>query len=353
VKKGIVMEIDGRFLTLLTPEGEFLKARKEKHDYLIGQEIDFFPINQVTKKNKSMFYHFPGKVAAAAVLAIMVGVASFLPIYNNNEVYAYMSIDVNPSIELAVNADLKVVDLKGYNVEGKQIISKIKEWKHEKVSTVTSTIIEEIKNQGFFENHDKVVISAVYDDNKKPKVEEKLEANIEKIEDEIEKDNLQLTVVHGTKKERKKAVEQGVTTGVYKEKQSKIEIKEEKTDQKTENIKSDDKQVDKIDSNKTTKKAEDLKNDDHKKEINPKNEDKINKDHSNQEKPFKGKEKKNNGQEREKKYKNQQRSNGDDDNNRDNNKNKRDNDQDKENRNNGRNDHKNNDKNKNKDRDND
>ena len=44
MKKGIVMEIDDAFLTLLTPEGEFLHARRQNQPYLIGEEIHFFPI---------------------------------------------------------------------------------------------------------------------------------------------------------------------------------------------------------------------------------------------------------------------------------------------------------------------
>jgi hypothetical protein len=42
MKKGIVMEIDESCLTLLTPEGEFLHARRQNQPYAIGEEIHFF-----------------------------------------------------------------------------------------------------------------------------------------------------------------------------------------------------------------------------------------------------------------------------------------------------------------------
>lgn len=221
------MDIDRRFLTLLTPEGEFLKARKEKQEYIIGQEIDFFPINVVQKKS-SLFYQLPGKKAlAAAMFAIVIASAAFLPMSGSNDVYAYMSIDVNPSIELAVNEDLEVVSMKAYNSEGKQVISEINSWKKKDVSVVTTQIIEEIKEQGYFENHDEVVISTVYEDKKQEEIEKKLEEDIELIEEKVEEENLQLTVVHGTKEEREKAHKQGITTGKLKENQPKIEKKEE------------------------------------------------------------------------------------------------------------------------------
>jgi hypothetical protein len=238
VKKGVIMEVDERFLTLLTPEGEFLRARKQRQDYLIGEEIDFFPVSE-NKKKKSLFFNLtPGKALPAAACAFIIAAASFIPFNNSNDVYAYMSIDVNPSIELAVNDELEVIDLEAYNVEGKKILSEIKDWDHADVSVVTTNIIEEIKVQGFFENHDKVVISTVYDDKKEIKVKQKLEADIEKIEEKIEKENIQLTVLKATKQERKEAHKQGVSTGVYKEKRQTVDKKVKETQQeKTDSIK--------------------------------------------------------------------------------------------------------------------
>lgn len=232
MKKGVIMEVDERFLTLLTPEGEFLRARKQKQDYLIGEEIDFFPVSE-NKKKKSLFFNLtPGKALPAAACAVIIAAASFIPFNNSNDVYAYMSIDVNPSIEIAVNEEpidvnpsiglvvneeLEVIDIEAYNVEGKKILSKIKNWEHEEVSVVTTNIIVEIKKQGFIENNDEVLISTVYDDKQELKIEQQLEADIAQIEEKVEKENLQLTVVKATKQERKAALEQGISTGEYKE----------------------------------------------------------------------------------------------------------------------------------------
>lgn len=254
MKKGVIMEVDERFLTLLTPEGEFLKARKQKQDYLLGEEIDFFPISGIEKK-KSLFFNFlPGKVLTAAAAAFFIATASFIPFYNDNEVYAYMSIDVNPSIELALNHDLEVVDLEAYNIEGKQILSEIKDWKHKQVSVVTTSIFDEIKEQGFLQTHDEVVISTVYD-KKELKTKAKLDANIEQMVDEISKENVQLTVVNGTKKERKEAHKQGITFGEYKEKQQKVKNKEAKEKKLNEKDSSevDLKEKDQQTDNKSTK----------------------------------------------------------------------------------------------------
>jgi hypothetical protein len=219
------MEINERFLTLLTPEGEFLKARKQAQDYFIGEEIHFFPITEADKKRFTFSKFSFGKALPAAAIALMVAGATFIPFNNNDEVYAYMSIDVNPSIELAVNDELEVVDIEAYNPEGEQIVANIKDWNHEEVSIVTTNIIDEIKKQGFLKENNQVVISTVLEEDKEKKVEEKLEANLQQLEVEIEKENVELTVVQGTKQERKAAVKQGVTTGIYKEKTKKANLK--------------------------------------------------------------------------------------------------------------------------------
>lgn len=42
MKKGIIMEMDDSYLTLLTPDGEFCRAHKQDLPYTVGDEIHFF-----------------------------------------------------------------------------------------------------------------------------------------------------------------------------------------------------------------------------------------------------------------------------------------------------------------------
>lgn len=58
------MEIHDGFLTLLTPDGEFLRARKLHNHYQIGQEIDFFPVAAIDRKKPhwmNLFAFIKGK----------------------------------------------------------------------------------------------------------------------------------------------------------------------------------------------------------------------------------------------------------------------------------------------------
>jgi hypothetical protein len=221
MRKGVILEINDLYLTLLTPEGEFLRARKLQQDYQVGEEIHFFPETQAVKKKKfnlSFLNSFKARTIALAA-AFMLVMTALVPAYQNGQVYAYMSIDVNPSIELAVNDDLVVLRMKGYNPEGEEIIGKIKGWKKEDAAKVAEMILEEIEEDGFFKEKNDVVIATVHNKRAKESVDRVLEKKISEIKSSVQQEELNLKVMEATSEDREKAKKQGITIGVYKEKQ--------------------------------------------------------------------------------------------------------------------------------------
>ncbi|ESU32763.1 hypothetical protein G3A_09625 [Bacillus sp. 17376] len=221
MRKGVILEINDLYLTLLTPEGEFLRARKLQQDYQVGEEIHFFPETLTVKKkrfNLSFLNSFKARSTALAAL-FMIAMTALVPAYQDGQVYAYMSIDVNPSIELAVNDDLKVLRMTGYNPEGEKIIGELKDWKKKDAAVVAEMIIEEIKDEGFLKEKKDVVIATVHNGKSKESVDQKLEKKISEIKKASQIENLHLKVMEATIEDREKAQKQGVTTGVYKEKQ--------------------------------------------------------------------------------------------------------------------------------------
>lgn len=221
------MEINERFLTLLTPEGEFLRARKQDRVYVIGQEIDFFPLEQENGKKSSslpIFNVLRGKAIFAAAFALLLAVVSFLPFYQSEEVYAYMSIDVNPSIELGVNEKHQVIELVPYNEDGKLIVEKIKKWKKENIQAVAEKILHQLKEQGYLKENNEMVIAAVYADEEN-KEDDVFQAELTEIKEAAQKEQLEVTLIEASEEDREKAVEKGITTGLYKENQLKANRK--------------------------------------------------------------------------------------------------------------------------------
>jgi hypothetical protein len=222
MRKGIILEINDLYLTLLTPEGEFLRARKLQHDYQVGEEIQFFPESASAKRNKfkpSVIKGFKARALALAAV-LLLSLTAILPMYQSGKVYAYMSIDVNPSIELAVNDQLKVLQIKGYNPEGKEIVADIADWEKADAAVVAAMILDKIEEKGFFDNRNNIVIATVHNGKVKKTVDQQLNQKISEIKKATKEENLILKVMEGTSEDRENAQKQGLTTGVYKDKQN-------------------------------------------------------------------------------------------------------------------------------------
>jgi hypothetical protein len=215
MKKGIVMEINDTFLTLLTPDGQFLQARKQDHSNAIGEEILFKPIS----KRKSAFVNrFIGvKQLSIAAAALFLFFGSLFPIYQNNKAYAYMSIDVNPSLELGINKQMQVIKLTAFNTDGEKIISHIGDWKKKYVTEIAQMVLKEMKKEGYLNKKHLMVISTVRTEAPEEKTEEQLTKDMGEIKKMANEDHLQVTVINGTEKEMEQAHQLGITTGKYKE----------------------------------------------------------------------------------------------------------------------------------------
>ncbi len=229
MKKGIIMEIDDQFLTMLTPDGEFVRTRNLSSTYEIGQEIEFVPIEQENRKQKLLQSMFLNKKGLAAVIACIFMIFSFLfPSYENNKVYAYMSIDINPSIELGMNKKYQVISLHSYNVEGDKIVEKLHNWKRKDVYIVTGEIMNEIKKQGYIRNDDELLIATVFREENKQEQALFLQEKITEIKQAAQSDHLNLIILEATEEERESATEEGLTIGKYKEQQVEKGAQEQK-----------------------------------------------------------------------------------------------------------------------------
>jgi hypothetical protein len=205
------MEINRRFLTVLTPGGEFLHVRRQDQLYQVGQEIKF---SSKELEKKRVPFSMPVKVALTACAFVLVFI-SIIPVYQANQVYAYMSIDVNPSIELGMNENLKVVELIPYNKDGKKIVNMLSNWKRKDIDEVMLAIMNEINKQGYTKKNHEVVVSTVFVKDQH-KDNNKLQKEIKVIEKEIAKENLNVILVEASQKDRENAKEKGITTGIYK-----------------------------------------------------------------------------------------------------------------------------------------
>lgn len=217
MRKGVVLEVKERYVTLLTPDGEFMRTRKLSQEYQKGEEIYFIPV-EVDHSWKSKVFSMRNRLKLNAIIltaVMMVLAVALFPIFENRQVYAYMSIDVNPSIELELNDQLNVISMKGYNSAGENIINQLKDWEKENAVLVAKKVLDEIENQGYLDNQKHVLIGTVPSEEDSS---EDLRETITELKKVTEAEQLELTVVTATEEERSDAIKQGITSGTYKQK---------------------------------------------------------------------------------------------------------------------------------------
>ena len=232
MKKGVIMDIEREYLTMLTPEGEFIKTRNQNENYQLGDELVFFPLQeeQISRfliKNRIS----PFKLKWISVLTAILLVISFIPSYLNDDVYAYMSIDINPSFEIGLDQDLQVLDIEAMNEEAELIVQQIDQWKNQHVDNVTESIITKSRENGFLNEGQEIIITTVIEedigDEEEAKLDQDLEADLTVLSNSLEKENIVVTSIKSDEETREKAKKQGVSTGklIQQEKKNQVEKK--------------------------------------------------------------------------------------------------------------------------------
>ncbi|RFU70986.1 hypothetical protein D0469_03315 [Peribacillus saganii] len=214
MKKGVVLAVDNRYVTLMTPEGEFIKMkRKRRGSYKVGEEIELVTSRE-SYRGTSFLGIAPKKVYIAGAAAALLFGITYLPFFNNNNVSAYMTIDVNPSIEIGLNDDLEVIKLNGLNKEGKRILRGIDDWKQQNVNDIAKKILLETESRGFLKKEKEVVFSTVLLDQDNIELSGDLKKEMELLASNTKK-VAEVTVHEGSSTDRKKALEAGLSTGRY------------------------------------------------------------------------------------------------------------------------------------------
>ncbi|WP_277818477.1 anti-sigma factor domain-containing protein [Bacillus sp. TL12] len=208
MNKGIVMDIKKHSVVVLTPDGEFITFKRKSHSYMIGEEISFNEQEQRVPRFSIPSFLKPASLLVACFLCV------FLFFYNQPEekVIAYVSVDINPSLEAGVTKDLRVIDLRACNDDGKRILKEMKRWKNEPLQDVVRTIVKQSQEDGYLTNDKQVMLTTV---TKEKSLERQLEKAMQELKKEYETKHVTVVYQSSTMQVRENAKKAGVSTGVY------------------------------------------------------------------------------------------------------------------------------------------
>ncbi|WP_433948227.1 anti-sigma factor domain-containing protein [Bacillus tropicus] len=208
MNKGIVMDIKKHSVVVLTPNGEFITCKRKGDSCMIGEEISFDEQEQKASRFSIPYFLKPASLLVACFLCAL------LFFYNQPEekVFAYVSVDINPSLEVSVTKDLRVIDLQACNDDGRRILKEMKRWENEQLQDVIHTIIKQSQEDKYLTNDKQVMLTAVVKDKS---LEPQLERAMQELKKEYEIKHITVEYQSSTMQVRENARKAGVGTGVY------------------------------------------------------------------------------------------------------------------------------------------
>ena len=210
--KAIIVEVKGKYAAVLTDDG--IVSKIKNRNYEIGQEI-------VIKNNSNRLIRM--SVAAAAAIMIFA-----TPAWAYLAPYSYVSIDVNPSFEFLINRFDRVLTVKGFNDDGRELSKDINidGLKNKEIQSAVKSVLNELKSKGYIiegEGDSVIIATSSKSEAKKDTLSEKIRTVVnEKAAPEQTEDTEVETI---QTKESKKSENTG-----------KLEVREESATQQKEAI---------------------------------------------------------------------------------------------------------------------
>ncbi|HQO69685.1 MAG TPA: hypothetical protein PLH71_05245, partial [Clostridia bacterium] len=138
--KAVIVDVRKKTAAMLCDDGSIIKIRNR--NYTIGKEVDAGMTTKIMTIKTAITV-----AAASLLLALGLGTSSYyVPA-------RYVSVDINPSIEYSLNMYNRVVDVKGVNQDGENILEElnIKALKNKKIEDALSMTISQAAKEGYLQ----------------------------------------------------------------------------------------------------------------------------------------------------------------------------------------------------------
>ncbi|CDQ40756.1 MULTISPECIES: anti-sigma factor domain-containing protein [Virgibacillus] len=168
MKKGIIMEQHRKYMIVLTEEGVFYKAIPVKN-VEIGAEVTFKPIPAQKRfhfLSRGHKMNMPMRLLALVSIMLLF-VLPFYFLMDNKKTYAYVGIDINPSVELQISEDLQVQSIRPINNDAENIVGKLGEYQGKALEDVIHMIMVESEETGLINNQKHMLVGVSLIQNNK------------------------------------------------------------------------------------------------------------------------------------------------------------------------------------------
>ncbi|MCA1012169.1 anti-sigma factor domain-containing protein, partial [Halobacillus halophilus] len=162
MRKGIVMEHKKGYTIVMTHDGSFHRALR-LHEAEVGMEVHFqaIPNNKHLRPLGWLSSIVPWKIGIIALVLVLASLPFYIN-YGSSQAYAYVNIDINPSLELKLNDRLQVIEITPRNEEAEKLMEMFTGWKKKDVSEVAFEMITISRENGWMNQRNQVLIGISY-----------------------------------------------------------------------------------------------------------------------------------------------------------------------------------------------
>lgn len=218
--KGIVIEIKEQSILIMTAAGQFKQIAKQERSCQLGEEISY--VDTFKKPLLNWRSPRPFAIAAASVFCLMI--VALLSIFGEgmatNKVAAYVTMDINPSIEVGIDENENVIEVRGINDDGLELLQDLA-YEGITLEAFSDLIVQRIELGHYLDSGKAniIIASTVMNKNQKDYEIELAEKVKLKFIEAINKthaatiDQIVVTAITAPQEVRNEAVAQGVSTG--------------------------------------------------------------------------------------------------------------------------------------------
>jgi hypothetical protein len=207
---GIILELNKKQALIMTDEVGFMAIRR-KPGMFIGEQVDIGP-SGLKKPGFNRYYYSLGLASIAVFMSILLWGINYS---GQNKLYAYVSVDINPSIEFAVSKKIRIISVKGLNRDGMALLRGAN-FKNMPVDKALLMLVNKAEQNKYFHNKNgkNVLIAAVVKTEPVKRVE-LLAESIQKVEEKLKKRDIHLQFIQATLTQRRIALQNNLSTGRY------------------------------------------------------------------------------------------------------------------------------------------
>lgn len=196
---------DGTFVSLRVPAGKRPTVGKE------------YQASYFSQRKRSLFV-LPSISLSIAALVAFLFFSGLMPYTSKQAAAAYVSFDINPSLEVGVDEDMHVVEIDTFNNEAEHIIKKYQFSKDQSLTLqeFADQLIKAYEIEGYMDANQSMLITTVSDNLNDKETKKELDKALDSI---VKKAVVQypvaITVTESSEETREKAKQLGVSSGKY------------------------------------------------------------------------------------------------------------------------------------------